>query len=92
MWIEILGRVQFLRLPPTYFDNILCLHRVTSFSYNILQMTLPKKDEPLKGKLTIRVTEATESKVKLIPNYAEKLRVLIQQWLDSLESEGHNNS
>lgn len=55
-------------------------------------MTLPKKDEPLKGKLTIRVTEATESKVKLIPNYAEKLRVLIQQWLDSLESEGHNNS
>lgn len=51
-------------------------------------MTLPKKDEPLKGKLTIRVTEATESKVKLIPNYAEKLRVLIQQWLESLESEG----
>lgn len=45
------------------------------------------RDEPLTGKITIRVTQTTQDKVKAIPDYAEKLRVLIQEWLDNLEQE-----
>ncbi len=55
-------------------------------------MTLPKKDEPLVQTISIRVTQSQYDAIKSIPDYREKLRALIQQWLKNLDSTGQDQS
>jgi hypothetical protein len=50
------------------------------------------RDEPLTANLNIRVSQSMRDRVKAIPNYPEKLREVIQQWLESLDSTGQDES
>ena len=50
------------------------------------------RDEPLTANLNIRVSPSMRDKVKAIPNYPEKLREVIQQWLENLDSTGQDKS
>ncbi|BAZ17779.1 hypothetical protein NIES4071_96590 [Calothrix sp. NIES-4071] len=50
-------------------------------------MPLPKKDKPLTKQLSVRVTPEIYERVKMVPNHQDKLRALIQQWLENLEQE-----
>jgi hypothetical protein len=37
------------------------------------------------ARIILRVSTEMKSKLEAIPDYPEKLRILIQQWLDSIE-------
>ncbi|RUT07302.1 hypothetical protein DSM106972_025630 [Dulcicalothrix desertica PCC 7102] len=50
-------------------------------------MTLPKKNNPLSEQITIRFTKADYDALTSIPQYREKLRALIVEWLNSQEKE-----
>lgn len=50
------------------------------------------RDEPLTANLNIRVSPSMRDKVKAIPNYPEKLREVIQQWLENLDSTEQDES
>lgn len=51
-------------------------------------MPIPKKDNPLTHQVCIRFTQADYDALTAIPDYREKLRELIKEWLNSQESAG----
>ncbi len=55
-------------------------------------MPLPKKDKPLSKQIALKMTPEMHDALKAIPDYQEKLRELIRQWLENLENDGHKDS
>ncbi len=45
------------------------------------------RSEPLTAKLTLRITESMNEKIKAIPNHPELIRVLLQEWLNTREGD-----
>ncbi len=48
------------------------------------------RDEPLLKNLNIRISASMYGRIKSVPNANEKIRVLLQNWLDSLEQPTDN--
>lgn len=44
-------------------------------------------DKPLSKQLNIRVTDDMYEAIKKVPNHRELIRVLLQEWLDNLDSD-----
>lgn len=86
------GLITVIQPPTNRTNESLCTRTYSSFVYKTLQMTLPKKDEPLVQTISIRVTQSQYDAIKSIPDYREKLRALIQQWLENLNSTGQDES
>lgn len=43
------------------------------------------RDASLTAQINLRVTPEMRKRIKGVPNYPEKLREVIQQWLDTLD-------
>lgn len=55
-------------------------------------MPIPKKENPLDRQICIRFTQADYEAITTIPDYREKLRLLVRQWLENQNSTGRDES